>query len=104
VIAEIGRRLENMLRKYDLAGRYGGEEFFVILPNTTQHQAYMIAERFRKRMAENPFDLSGKSVVITASFGIAEFRNTETRESWMSRCDTQLYRAKTSGRNRVYGG
>jgi diguanylate cyclase (GGDEF)-like protein len=104
VIAEIGRRLENMLRKYDLAGRYGGEEFFVILPNTTLNQAYLIAERFRKRMAENPFDLSKETTVITASLGIAEFRESETRESWISRCDTQLYRAKTSGRNRVYGG
>lgn len=103
VIAEIGRRLENMLRKYDLAGRYGGEEFFVILPNTTLHQAYLIAERFRKRMAESPFDLSGESATITASLGIAELRATETRESWLSRCDTQLYRAKTAGRNKVSG-
>jgi diguanylate cyclase (GGDEF)-like protein len=103
VIAEIGRRLQAMLRKYDLAGRYGGEEFFIILPNSVLHQAYLIAERFRKRLVESPFDLSGHAVVVTASFGIAELRETESRESWISRCDMQLYRAKAAGRNRVSG-
>lgn len=103
VIAEVGRRLTNMLRRYDVAGRYGGEEFFIILPNTTLQQAYLIAERFRKRLSENPFDFSGEMVAVTASFGIAEYRETETREAWISRCDSQLYRAKTAGRNRVSG-
>jgi diguanylate cyclase (GGDEF)-like protein len=103
VIAEIGRRLTDMLRKYDLAGRYGGEEFFVILPNSTLNQAFIIAERFRKRMELNPFDFSGDSLVVTASFGIAEYKTAETREGWLSRCDAQLYRAKAAGRNRVSG-
>ena len=103
VIAEIGRRLKSMLRKYDLAGRYGGEEFFVILPNTALQQAYLIAERFRIRMAENPFRFSKDDVVVTASFGIGEYRPSETRESWVSRCDSQLYRSKATGRNRVSG-
>ncbi len=103
VIAEIGRRLKNMLRKYDLAGRYGGEEFFIILPNSTLHQAYIIAERFRSRMTEDHFTFAGHNVVITASFGIAEHRTSETRDSWISRCDSQLYRAKAAGRNRVSG-
>ncbi len=103
VIAEIGRRLTDMLRKYDLAGRYGGEEFFVILPNSTLHQAYLIAERFRKRLERDPFDFSGETVVVTASFGIAEYRSGETREGWISRCDAQMYRAKAAGKNQVSG-
>jgi diguanylate cyclase (GGDEF)-like protein len=103
VIAEIGRRLKVLLRKYDFAGRYGGEEFFVILPNSSLQQAYLIAERFRKQMAENPQDFSGDLVTITASFGIAQYRTGETREGWVSRCDSYLYHAKNTGRNRVVG-
>ena len=103
VIAEIGRRLKVLLRKYDFAGRYGGEEFFIILPNTSLQQAYLIAERFRRQMAENTVDFSGEPVTITASFGIAQYRTGETREEWVSRCDSYLYRAKNAGRNRVVG-
>ena len=103
VIAEVGRRLTDMLRKYDLAGRYGGEEFFVILPNTTLQQAYLTAERFRKRLERDPIDFSGDSVVVTASLGIGEYRKAETREGWISRCDAQMYRAKAAGKNQVYG-
>ncbi len=103
VIAEIGRRLTEMLRKYDLAGRYGGEEFFVILPNSTLQQAYLIAERFRKRLERDSFEFAGETVVVTASFGVAERASKETREGWISRCDAQMYRAKAAGRNRVAG-
>ena len=103
VIAEIGRRLTEMLRKYDLAGRYGGEEFFVILPNSTLQQAYLIADRFRKRMVGDTFEIAGRRVVVTASLGVAERRFEETREEWIARCDLQMYRAKTAGRNRVMG-
>lgn len=103
VIAEIGRRLTDMLRKYDLAGRYGGEEFFVILPNSTLQQAHLIAERFRKRLERDPFEFAGETVVVTASLGVAEYQTSEKREGWISRCDRQMYRAKTAGRNRVAG-
>ena len=57
VIAEIGQRLKSLLRKYDLAGRYGGEEFFVILPNTNIQQAYLITERFRQQYGGEPIGI-----------------------------------------------
>lgn len=101
VISEIGKRLRNHLRKYDQAGRYGGEEFFVVLPNTNLHQAYIIAERFRHGLAERAVVLDETEVRITASFGIAEYRHGETRESWIARSDRNMYVAKQSGRNRV---
>jgi diguanylate cyclase (GGDEF)-like protein len=101
VISEIGRRLKSFLRKYDQAGRYGGEEFFIVLPNTNLHQSYIIAERFRKDLAGNPFRFEEQVVSITASFGIAEYRQGESREMWISRADRNMYAAKQSGRNRV---
>ena len=101
VIAEIGRRLVEHLRKYDQAGRYGGEEFYIVLPNTNLHQAYIIAERFRENLAETPVVVEATAIPITASFGIAEFRAGETRENWIARSDRNMYVAKQSGRNRV---
>lgn len=101
VISEMGRRLRHHLRKYDQAGRYGGEEFFVVLPNTNLHQSYIIAERFRHDLAEHAMSLEDGEIPITASFGIAEYRQGETREAWMGRADRNMYVAKQSGRNRV---
>lgn len=101
VIAAIGQRLISLLRKYDLAGRYGGEEFFVILPNTNLQQAIVIAERFRLQLQDNPVIFNRSEMEITASFGVARYHAGETRESWVSRTDANMYRAKQTGRNRV---
>ena len=103
VIAEIGRRLKSMLRRYDLAGRYGGEEFFIILPNSILRQAYSFAERFRKQMEGSSIELDGVATIITASFGVAQYRPEEARDAWIARCDGFLYQAKRKGRNCVAG-
>ena len=100
-ISEIGRRLRAHLRKYDQAGRYGGEEFFVVLPNTNIDQAYTIADRFRVALSESPFTFDDETFHITASFGIAEYRDGETRENWIARSDRNMYIAKQSGKNAV---
>ena len=101
VISEIGRRLLQSLRKYDHAGRYGGEEFFIVLPNTTIEQAYVIAERFRRELQSQPIMHSGAELAVTASFGIAQFQVGETRVMWLGRADKLMYLAKQAGRNRV---
>lgn len=101
VIAEVGKRLRQALRRYDLAGRYGGEEFFTILPDTNLSQAYVIAERFRKNLQNEPVVNDGNVVDITASFGIAQYRQGETREMWIARADAYMYHAKQTGRNKV---
>jgi diguanylate cyclase (GGDEF)-like protein len=100
-IAEVGGRLAAHLRKYDQAGRYGGEEFFVILPNAKLQQAYIIAERFRLDLARSPALIEDRSIQITASFGIAEYQPGEGREAWIARADRNMYVAKEGGRNRV---
>ncbi len=101
VIREIGVKLQNRLRKYDFAGRYGGEEFFVLLSNSTEVQAERIGDRFRREMAETRFTCNGGSFSVTLSIGVARFRDSDTQESWIEHADQALYRAKEAGRNRV---
>jgi diguanylate cyclase (GGDEF)-like protein len=101
VIRQVGERLRGMLRKYDHAGRYGGEEFFVILPNTYRDQGYSIAERFRTNLEDVPMKIGSDEYKITASLGVAQFSHGEARESWIEKTDMALYRAKAEGRNRV---
>ncbi len=101
VIRDIGRRLSNELRKYDHAGRYGGEEFFIVLPNTDKHQAAVIGERFRENLENHPVRYDEIFIPITASLGIAQLRAGENRESWIRRADKAMYMAKQTGRNRV---
>lgn len=101
VIKNIGEILKNRLRKYDYAGRYGGEEFFFILPNTERQQAHRIAERFRSELEKLVFSCDNKSMQITVSMGIAQYIAIESREEWFMRADNAMYRAKQTGRNRV---
>ncbi|MCX7030132.1 MAG: diguanylate cyclase [Spirochaetes bacterium] len=101
VIREIGVKLQNRLRKYDFAGRYGGEEFFVLLSNSTEVQAERIGDRFRREMAETRFTCNAESFAVTLSIGVARFRDGDTQDSWIESADRALYRAKEAGRNRV---
>lgn len=101
VIREIGARLLGDLRKYDYAGRYGGEEFFVVLSNSTEQQALNIAERFRRHMEEAMVTCGGESVNVTVSIGVARYRQGESQESWIERADRAMYQAKQAGRNRI---
>ena len=102
VIQEFGKRLIKTMRKYDYAGRYGGEEFFLILPNTDKFQAVSIAERFRKQLEELPIEVEDAKIPMTASFGISTYKPGDNRQSWVSRADKAMYTAKQSGKNRVF--
>ncbi len=101
VIRIIGNLLQNSLRKYDHAGRYGGEEFFILLPNTFRSQAMLIGDRFRNELASTMIDYEGTTFNVTASLGVAQFRPGESRETWIDRADKAMYRAKAGGRNQV---
>ena len=102
VIREIGGRLLAGLRKYDYAGRYGGEEFFVVLSNSNEEQALSIAERFRKDMEEARFSCGAERVGVTVSIGSAVYVPGESQESWIERADRAMYQAKQSGRNQTF--
>jgi diguanylate cyclase (GGDEF)-like protein len=100
--------LRGQLRAYDLAGRFGGEEFAILLPHTTQVNALIIAERLRTRIAAMPIpirndDPSGPSVRLTVSIGVTVLDNA-SREltDLLADADTALYYAKENGRNKTH--
>ncbi|ADH86648.1 GGDEF domain-containing response regulator [Desulfurivibrio alkaliphilus] len=101
VLAAMGELLRNTVRLNDLACRIGGEEFAVILPETTGENALGLAERLRRKFAELEFHpTEGVAVQKTMSIGVAEFETDETPESLLARADSNLYAAKEAGRNR----
>ncbi len=94
--------LRDDLRRNDLVGRYGGEEFSLLLPETGVEGARVVAERYRKRIEEKIFDLSSGPLQLTASMGVAELKDTMKDTDALVRCaDKALYKAKHDGRNRV---
>lgn len=104
VLREFARRVRGAVRGADLACRYGGEEFVVVMPDTTAAVAAQIAERLRGTVAAEPFRISasGASVTVTTSVGIATLEmDGEGAGELIRRADQALYQAKNSGRNRV---
>ena len=98
-IRQVSRQLHDGLRSVDLAGRYGGDEFGVLLPGTDGHAAMEVAERLRLRVADQ---VSVGGTPVTLSIGVAELRpGMEGIGDWAGAADEALYRAKAEGRNRV---
>jgi diguanylate cyclase (GGDEF)-like protein len=96
--------LKQMLRASDVAGRWGGEEFLCILPNTDSTGAQVVGERLRIALPLNTVAGPRGPVQVTASFGIATVRGPGCRnasEGIMRRADSALYQAKEQGRDRV---
>ena len=104
VLREFALRIKRSIRGIDLACRFGGEEFVVVMPETDIAVAAMVAERLRRRIAAEPFAINagGNSIPVTISIGIAALRGAEDNAaSVLKRADQALYRAKRDGRNRV---
>jgi diguanylate cyclase (GGDEF)-like protein len=107
VIKEIARALNGMLREYDRAGRFGGEEFSLLLPHTRAVDAFRIAERVRANIAGlsiiAPGATGGERVHVTVSIGVAALDSGSVRKlnELMAAADAALYRAKAGGRDQV---
>lgn len=103
VLKEFATRLQRNIRGVDLACRFGGEEFVVVMPDTDMRQAQGVAERVRSAVADEGFAIgTGMSLNITVSVGLAlNGQAGDTPESVIKRADVALYRAKRAGRNRV---
>jgi two-component system, cell cycle response regulator len=102
VLAAFGDLLRRHTRVIDIAARFGGEEFIVLLPNTDLENAISIANRIRESLAACPIESLPDPV--TASFGVAEMAPDESGSGLLRRADAALYEAKHSGRNRVEVG
>jgi len=102
VLIETAKVISSLLRLGDLFGRYGGEEFAIILPNTDKTGALDVAERIRIAISENVINFQDSQIKVTASVGVAVINEIDTRyEDLISNTDLALYDAKACGRNVV---
>ena len=101
-IAESGR---GVLRRGDLFGRIGGEEFAAVLPGCAPHMALQVAERLGKEIQALSFSYEGREFTVTVSQGLANLREDDsTLDSLFARADAAMYEAKRQGKNRVIEG
>jgi len=98
VLKAFAGRVKACIRDTDVLGRWGGEEFVVVLPSSGFAAAAEIAERIRAAMEEGPLH---EGIAVTASVGFSSCQSTDRWEDWLGRADLALYRAKAAGRNRV---
>ena len=101
VIREVARRAGESLRKRDLVGRIGGEEFAIIFPQADLDTAGMVCERLRHGIADRPVVHGDAIIPFTASVGVANFKPGDDLDHLMARADAALYEAKIGGRNQV---
>jgi two-component system cell cycle response regulator len=104
VLREFAARLRKNVRGIDLACRFGGEEFVVVMPDTEAHVAEKVAERIRAEIERTPFVVGreGVEIKVTVSVGVSSLRHApDTVEDLMKRADVALYEAKSGGRNKV---
>ncbi len=101
VLKEFVKRILATIRPYDILGRYGGEEFLLILIGASGSSSATAFERVREAIGSEPFAIEGRDIEVRVSIGGAQFCYGETVDALIERADKALYRAKEEGRNRV---
>lgn len=103
VLVEVAVRMKNNIRIYDSAGRYGGEEFLLVLPGCTTEEAMIIANRILESISKEPVMFNNIPIMVTISLGVAVNRTGEKTKTTelVQLADAALYKAKQNGRNRV---
>lgn len=102
VLHQLAQRMQEVLRPYDAVGRYGGEEFLLVLPNCDKHVTQSLAERLRASIADSPVNLDDDALTVTASLGVICWCGPGGESlQLLRRADEALYRAKNAGRNQA---
>ncbi|MCF6199055.1 MAG: PleD family two-component system response regulator [Hyphomicrobiaceae bacterium] len=104
VLRQFSSRLQQNIRRLDMAFRIGGEEFLIVLPKTTEEKAQIVGERLRAVIEDTPFKISegDDNITVTTSIGLSSVCSSkDTIDSLLKRADEALYKAKKSGRNQV---
>jgi len=101
VLQLVAKELKERLRNTDFIARFGGEEFVVLLPETTGEDACKVMDKLRNHISNLPFHFRGEPVTVTFSAGLAEFTAGDSEETVFERADRALYQAKDAGRDRV---
>jgi diguanylate cyclase (GGDEF)-like protein len=103
VLHTLALAIRDNIRPLDLCGRFGGEEFLILLPDADGETTRAVAERLRESVASTRFEYQGQLLEVTVSVGLAVWDGQEDVDELIQRADTALYRAKDRGRNRVEG-
>jgi len=98
VLRELASLVKGLLRKGDIFARWGGEEFVIVLENTPMEKGAQLATRLQKEIERYPFNIVKR---VTCSFGVTQFKDGDTEQSFFERVDNALYEAKENGRNQV---
>jgi diguanylate cyclase (GGDEF)-like protein len=101
VLKDVSARIRGCLRSFDFVGRYGGEEFLIVLQNTDDTEGRDIAERIRQRIVNSPVQYQNSKYPVSISIGLTQVQAGENEEKVIERADHALYNAKDTGRNRV---
>jgi diguanylate cyclase (GGDEF)-like protein len=101
VLKSLAQRIKQCTRPYDVFGRYGGEEFIVLVVNATESNIISIAERYRLCISDKPVSFGDSSIAVTASFGISDICPSGDITQAIKIADDALYKAKRDGRNRT---
>lgn len=101
VLRDFSTLMRTIIRQTDIAARWGGEEFLLLLPDTSLLQALTLAERLRASVAATRFGFDDKTLPVTISAGVCSIANTSTLDNLLKQADIHLYNAKEAGRNRI---
>lgn len=101
-LIHISNILKCLVGEKGIVGRFGGEEFIIILPNVTSSEAFEFVEYIRSELKNNPFVIDGESLNITMSFGISSSNGKKNIQNLINEADIALYSGKNNGRNKAY--
>jgi diguanylate cyclase (GGDEF)-like protein len=101
LVTVIANSIRDCVRNSDVLARYGGDEFVILMTQTSTRHARMVAERIRAAIHNTSFDMQGNRITSTVSIGIASFPDVEMAENVLDKADVALYKSKLSGRNKV---
>lgn len=101
ILKQVAERLQSVLRHNDQVFRVGGEEFLVVLPETGNAEAQVVAEKLRSLVSEHSFNGKDANVDVTLSLGVAQYAENQTWVEWLNAADSALMEAKRKGRNQV---
>ena len=103
ILKEVTHVFDHCIRTIDVLGRYGGDEFMILLPEATAETATIVAERIKKALHEHPFIFKKKTFKVTCSIGVHYFEDLTNldKADFIDKIDQALYKAKTTGKDRV---
>ena len=100
VLKNTANLIKSSVRKADIVGRFGGEEFCIVMPHTDLKNACVVSEKIRETIQNNGIEVGGKKINITVSLGVSELNSEDDINTLIKKADTALYKAKETGRNR----